>query len=80
MDKKIFFTINGTIIEKEFVNVEIERLTPIIGLKQVDTQVQFNFGLTPFVFKIREHASFLLKKLYRFSGNHQKSEFAAAHQ
>lgn len=45
--------------------MDVERLTPIIGLKQVDTQVQFNFGTEPFIFNIREYATQVLKNLYR---------------
>jgi hypothetical protein len=65
MEKKIFFTLNGTLLKREFVNVDVEVLTPSLGLKKIATKVTFNFGLTPFMFNIRNYIRTTLSNLQK---------------
>ena len=66
LNKRIFFTVNGTLLKREFSNVEVEKLIPAIGLKNISSQAQFNFGASPFIFNIREYAKELLQDLYQY--------------
>ena len=65
----MFFTINGVVISKEFVNLQIEPLIPAVGLKNIATQIEFNFGTKPFMFNIRGYVNEVLKDLYRYNPN-----------
>lgn len=67
LDKRVFFTVNGALLDKSFEGVDVEGLTPAAGLKSVSTKLRFNFGLQPFAFDVRGYARRLLKQLFRWS-------------
>lgn len=66
LERKVFFTLNGSLVKREFGNVEVEELLPALGFKKISSKVTFNFGLAPFAFKIREHVQASLSDLQRY--------------
>lgn len=55
VDRSIFFTLNGKLLGEAFKNVSTElALFPTVGIDS-RCSLQFNFGLTPFVFDLKNY-------------------------
>ena len=51
-DNTAFFTLNGVYLKVACVEVNKEKLYPMVGLKKLGDRVQVNFGRTKFLFDI----------------------------